>query len=61
MNQASLSISLMAEIDYLTKPNIITPTPLNLFGFNIHNVLEEDNSDSSKSLPRNQSPESAPP
>jgi hypothetical protein len=51
----------MAEIDYLTKPNIITPTPLKLFGFNIHNVSEENNSDSSKSLPGNQSPESAPP
>jgi hypothetical protein len=33
----------MAEIDYPSKPNTITTTPLKLFGFNIQN------SDSSKS------------
>jgi hypothetical protein len=41
----------MAEIDYLTKPNIITSTPLKLFGFNIHNISEENDSDSSKLIP----------
>jgi hypothetical protein len=51
----------MVEIDYLTKPNIITSTPLKLFGFNIYNVSEENDSDSSKSPSGNQSPESAPP
>jgi hypothetical protein len=39
----------MAEIDYPTKPNTITTTPLKLLGFNIQNVSEENDSDSSKS------------
>ncbi|KAB1211216.1 Zinc finger protein 6 [Morella rubra] len=41
----------MAEIDYPTKPTTIhtTTTPLKLFGFNIGNVSEENDSDASKS------------
>lgn len=39
----------MAEIDYPTKPNTITTTPVKLFGFNIQNVSEENDSDLSKS------------
>ncbi|XP_059452073.1 zinc finger protein 6 [Corylus avellana] len=39
----------MAEIDYSRKQSTITTTPLKLFGFNIQNVSEENDSDSSKS------------
>ncbi|KAE8022080.1 hypothetical protein FH972_007913 [Carpinus fangiana] len=41
----------MAEIDYSSKQNTITTTPLKLFGFNIQNVSEENDSEYSSKSP----------